>query len=1082
MYTELHCHGYYSLMDGYNSPLEIATIAKECGHRACSITDHGTLAAHREFQQACRQVGIKPILGQEAYISPTDRFDRRPIKKREDNVSIFNHLIVLAKTQQGLANLQAMNELAWTEGFYNKPRIDKELLTQYKDGLIVLSGCMNGLVSKAIERENPAEAKKWMQYFTDTFGEDFYVEIQPHNPPSLNAALTKLALEFGVRGVVTNDCHFTKPEERAAEEVMLILSTGPKESGKFYKDVQHLEFFDMLDALYPDRNISFAELDLFLKTESQVYDELIASGQADAAKLIEATEEITDKVQDYEFYEKLDLLPTIKIDLPDDTELYNQVKQGLIQKTLWFDEYEDRIKEELKVIADLKFSRYFLIVADIIRHAKSEGILMSPGRGSSAGSLVCYALDITQVDPIEHKLLFFRFLDPDRPDWPDIDMDFEDKRRHEIIDYVRTTYGHVANISTYEYFKDKKVLKQVARALRVPYGEVSVMAKTFDRFEEYEDQSTNLDTAIGKFHSKYPLVLHFAQKLRGKVTGAGLHPAGVVLSNKPIEQFVPVESRKDKATEERLPALVADLEGAESIGLIKLDFLGLKTLTIVSEALEMAGLGPADLPNSFNDPKVLNEYIKGHTVGIFQAEQSAYTKLLREMDEVDFTFKDLVASNALVRPGAMNTVGREYLVRRSGKEKVEYDHPSLKEITGETFGVLIYQEQLMQTAVALGGFTMREANKLRRIIGKKKDPIEFKPFEDKWMQGAGKLIGKQRAAKLWGDFQAHAGYSFNKSHAVAYSMLSYWTMWLKYYYPLEFITAALGAEKTASSNAKWSKLLLESKRLGIEILLPHVNLSDTKPKIHDQKVLLGLANVKFISEKTAAPLLKARPFNKYSELLDLSTTKNSGVSTRTLSALNALNAASFVDNPAKTVKHNLYEYIGIPSFTSTSFKHPERITSLENFDEQGAFVMQALVQKIKRGPGWARCDLLDETGTQGIFHKEQTQLAEGQYHTFLVASNSIIDWLTDDPTTVFARWLEADRLPGTLLLALSSRMTKAGKEMATAVWSDTSFQLTGTLIFPGTYAKLKQSLQPGRLIQPFIGETDDGSLMLKGID
>lgn len=1076
MYTELHNHSFYSLLDGLNSPREQAERALALGHGAVAITDHGTNTGHREMQVACAELGIKPVLGSEMYISPTDRFTRKSKKKSEQTTQAYNHIIVHAKSQTGLRNLQTMSAEAWETGFYYKPRIDWELLNEYGDDCIVLSGCMNGLVAKAIERGEQDEAQRLMRQFVDRFGADFYVELQPHNPIELNKPLAEIAAKFGTRVVVTNDCHYVNPADRDLEDMFLILGTSPKASGKRYDQVSHLPIMEMLEELWPDRTMSFAELDLYMKSESDVYDALVATGMpaAIAREAVESTAEIVAKVGDYEHYEGLDLLPKLDLDVSSSDTLRERTMQGLRKLGLTGQEYIERAEHELQVIADLNFDTYFLIVADVMDDAAELDVLVGPGRGSSAGSLVCYALGITDVDPIEHKLLFFRFLDPERGDWPDIDMDFPDDRRAEIIDRVRNRYGHVANISTYGYFKDKSSIKAAARALGVPYGQVEVMAKSIETIEDYRLLAKDSTTAVGRFHAKYPLVLKYAERLRGRVQSAGLHPAGIVVSEEPISNYVAVEHRTDEKTKERFAAIVADMHGAEEIGLIKLDFLGLKALSVIARAAKWAGV---KVPRTYTDQAVLDEYVRGNTVGVFQAEASPYTRLLSTMQDSTFTFDDLVASNALVRPGAMNTVGKPYLRRRSGLEEVSFDNERMREITEETYGVVIYQEQLMQAAMAFGAFTQAEANKLRKIVGKKLDAAEFKPYEEKWMANASIELGRERAVELWGDFQAHAGYSFNKSHAVAYSMLSYWSMWLKYYYPVEFIASSLAGEEKVTDNPKWSKLLLETRRLDIPVELPHVNSSDIKPIPREGRIALGLANAKYVGEKAAAKIIDARPFESYEHLQEVSQRRGSGISSRVLDSLHKVNGTKFSDSAAVDASEHLYDVLGIPSFDALEHKHPERISPLDEFVEQGAFVVQAFVQKVKRGKGWSQISLLDETGMVTVFHEEHTEIVQGKMYTMLIANNTIVEWLKPGKT-VFGRWLAADRLPGELLLEFSARQTKAGKTMATAVFSDEHFQLSSGLIFPAQYSKLQRSLKAGLLISPVYRQLDDGANMV----
>ncbi|NCW72895.1 MAG: DNA polymerase III subunit alpha, partial [Actinobacteria bacterium] len=465
-FTHLHVHSYYSLMDGLNSPAELAQAAKDAGQTALAITDHGTLASHRDMQIACKEIGIKPILGVEAYISPTDRFDRS--SKTDKSIQAYNHIILLAKNQTGLNNIHTLQELAWNEGFYHKPRIDREILNEYSEGIIVLSGCLNGIVSKAIEKEDYAEAKLLLKNFKKTFLDDFYVEVQSHNPKEINAKLLELADELGIKAVATGDAHFAKGEDRILEEAMLILSTSPKadKEADFEMSRNMKDMLDRFNYLYPDRRISFQDYNLFIQSREEIEADFNKAG-INRTDIYDNTMEIASKIEEYEFHRGLDLLPVPKTNA--DKKLAEMASEGLKRLSLDQDEvYVDRLAEELSVIKDKKFASYFLVVADMINWAKQNNITVGPGRGSAAGSLVCYALGITDVDPIKYDLLFFRFINPERNDFPDIDTDFEDRRRKEVKDYLKKKFKHVASISTFTYFKDKGVVRDAARVFMVP--------------------------------------------------------------------------------------------------------------------------------------------------------------------------------------------------------------------------------------------------------------------------------------------------------------------------------------------------------------------------------------------------------------------------------------------------------------------------------------------------------------------------------------------------------------------------------------------------------------------------------------
>jgi DNA polymerase-3 subunit alpha len=750
--------------------------------------------------------------------------------------------------------------------------------------------------------------------------------------------------------------------------------------------------------------------------------------------------------------------------------------------------YIDRIEEELSIIKDKSFASYFLVVADMVNWAKDNNIMVGPGRGSAAGSLVCYALGITDVDPIKYDLLFFRFINPERNDFPDIDTDFEDRRRKEVKDYLKKKFKHVASISTYTYFKDKGVIRDAARVFMVPLSDVNRALKQIDTFEDYMDSPNTKE-----FRLKYPEVTWLAEKLRGKIRSVGVHAAGVVVAKDDLRKFAPVESRADSDDDVsgRIPVVAYDMDTVADIGLIKMDALGLKTLSVIADTLksikDRSGkqINLSEIP--LDDSKVYKTLSEGYTKGVFQAEATPYTNLLIKMG-VD-KFEDLAASNALVRPGAMNTVGASYIKRKHGQEAVQYVHNIMKPFTENTYGVIIYQEQVMQACVHLGGMTWAEADKVRKIIGKKKDAKEFDQFKDKFIQGAEKHISKKEAQHLWHDFEAHAGYSFNRSHAVAYSMLSYYTAWLKTYHPLEFMFSILKNENDKDVRTEY---LIEAKRLGLKVLLPHINESDIYFSLQKDSIRFGLAEVKFISDSIANKIMEKRPYADYAEFIQKASVKGSGINSRAISALNAIGGAAFDDNLRDgKEKENYYEYLGIPTF---NLDLPPRIKSqarpISEFDDLGAFVMFGMVKSIKRGTGWARVELVDETGAIGLFHNEQTPIETGQMYFILVGDNRIAKYvkvqdITPDSTNTFVDFLYRKEYDldekEYMVVDFTPYKTKAGKTMAHIVLSDKDKNLTRAIVFSSLYKIALAKMREGMKCQVIISKLDDGTLNIKEI-
>jgi DNA polymerase-3 subunit alpha len=1082
-------HTHYSLMDGVATPEEYCKRAKNIGMQAIAITDHGALSGHRPMYRAAKAEGIKPILGIEGYITH-DRFDKRDKKERLGNPLdlIYNHIVILAKNQQGLENLNRLNELAWTEGYYSKPRIDFELLEKYKDGLIVLSACMSGLIAKALEFNEYAEAKRLLKWFKDTFKDDFYVEVMPHNSKELNNELLALADSMDIKSVVTPDCHHASTDQKVIQEIMLLLNTHAKltKDAKFEKSQKIDDVMKRLDYLYgEDRFMSFRSFDIHLLSYEEMKQAMSMQG-IKREDIYTNTIEIANKVEEYEIVSGLDLLPA-KIDDPHQG-LVDLVLKGMEQKGLYNKpEYRERMQEELDIIRDKNFSSYFLIVSNMLNWAKEQGILVGPGRGSAAGSLICYVLGITDVDPLEYGLLFFRFINPERNDFPDIDSDIADSRRDEVKSYLESQYKNVASIATFLMFKGKGIVRDVSRAFNIPLSEVNKVLKTVD---DWDDFITSKNAQW--FRLKYPDVVRYGEQLRGRIRGTGIHAAGVVTAKEPIFKYAPLETRSAPGSKERIPVVAVDMEEAADIGLIKLDVLGLKTLTVIDDTLKIIkkrhkiNIKLKEIP--LDDPKVYEMLSDGRTKGVFQCEATPYTNLLVKMGVSNLD--ELAASNALVRPGAMNTIGKSYLARKHGREITEHIHPIMQKFTKDTYGCVLYQEQVMQACVGLGGMSMAEADKVRKIIGKKKDAKEFDEFKDKFVTGASKHITPFKAEGLWHDFEAHAGYSFNKSHAVAYSMLSYWTAWLKYYYGIEFMYSLLKNEQDKDARTEY---LIEAKRMGIALKLPHINESDSDFKIEGNGIRIGLSAIKWISDNISSKIMARRPFNSYQEFYDFVFTKGSGVNSRSLAALDAVGALTFTDNPRdeKKIRESLYEYLNLPEFKTTVPQHYYAyIDEIEDFEETGVYILMGVIKNIKRGKGWSRVEIMDSTGLLGVFDDEETKIEAGKTYIIAVANNRImeavtIDDIKDSLSNPLIKFLNYKTLPYSgeeyYVVSFKSRTTKAGKKMANMIVADTSRDMKSIVIFPTKYSEGFMKCEPGKAKKMTFETSKDGTEILREV-
>ena len=1090
-YVGLHVHTHYSLMDGVATPEEYLERAVTLGMPALAITDHGTLSGHREFYRIAKEKGIKPILGIEGYMC-ADRFDKRDRAERKDPLdNVYNHIVLLAKNKQGLENLNKINEIAWTEGYFRKPRFDFETLEKYKEGIIVTSGCLSGIVTKAVELEEFAKAKKYIKWFKDTFKDDYYIEVMPHNPQQVNMHLMDLADEFGIKIVVTPDCHHSDKSQKEIQELKLILNTHAKleKNVTYEKSKKYNDMMTKLDYLYgKDRQMSFNKFNIHLLSGTEMLEEMQKQFFT-REDIFSSTIEIMNKIEDYDIKEHLNLLP-VQYKNPDQ-ELANLAFAGLEEKRLtssWLgnDIYELRLMEEIEIIRDKKFAPYFLVVSNMINWAKKEGIRVGPGRGSSAGSLLCYLIGITEIDPIEHGLLFFRFINPERNDFPDIDTDIQDSRREEVKDYLVRQYRHVASIATFLEFTGKGIVRDVSRVLNIPLSDVNKILKTVDTWDDFCNSRSTLE-----FREKYPEVEVYGEQLRGRIRGTGIHAAGIVTSKEPIFKHAPLETRSSPGSENRIPVVGVDMEEAEKIGLIKIDALGLKTLSVLDDTIKMieknhfVKINPLEI--DMEDSKVYEMISDGHTKGIFQCEATPYTNLIVKMGVKNLN--ELAASNALVRPGAMNTIGKDYVARKHGKQAVSYLHQILKPYTEDTYGCILYQEQVMQACVHLGQMSMSEADKVRKIIGKKKDAKEFDIYKERFITGASAYITPNQARDLWHDFEAHAGYSFNKSHAVAYSTLSYWTAWLKYYYPLEFMFALLKNEKNPDNRTEY---LIEAKRMGIPIKLPHINDSGKDFQIEGKGIRFGLTAIKYISDKIADKYIAARPFKTYKDVEDFTFTKGNGVNSRALAAMNAVGSLTFLDNPRNDnqIKENLYEYLNLPEFNINIPSHYHAfIQQVDEFEEKGSFILMGMIKSIKRGKGWSRVEILDKTGSVGIFDEEGTTIETGRTYLVLANDNRIISSVPVDEikqsSSALVKFLSYKQLPfkdeEMFVVAFKSRTTKQGKKMASMTLANTSRELKSILVFPTSFAKAYMNIKEGNSYKFVFGKTKDGTVTLDDV-
>lgn len=1089
-YTELHNHTHYSVLDGASTPEEYMKRAAELGLSHLAITDHGSTAGHREFQRQAKAHGIKPILGVEAYITP-DRFDRRTAANRQDGTGIYNHITLLAKDAQGLLNLEHINKIAWSEGYYHKPRIDISLLEDYHEGIIALSGCMSGMIAKPILKGFPDEAHGYAQKFKDILGDDFYIEVMESNSSELNQQLVAIAKKYGIKPVVTSDCHMARKEDLPLAEAMLVLNTKPKVRGEInYTHAAKLNALDAINYLYPERKMTFTDFELWLHTYEEHLFNLNKHGLDGEA--LDNTVEIADKIGDYPYFENLDTLP--KFNVPDaKADLREKVYAGLKMRGMDKDQVNiDRVEMELDVINSKGLADYFLIEKGFVDYAYENNILVGYGRGSAVSYLCNYCLGVTRINPMPYNLLPERFLSADREDPADIDTDLAIDGRYLVKANVQETYGNVSNIATIGYYRDKSAIKAAAKVFKAPFGETTKLTNKVNNIEEFDKHP---DTK--EYRVKFPNVVKMSKMLEGRIQNFGMHAGGIIVSKEPIENYAPVQTANDPSDEAAGRVAVAALDMTElaDMGFVKYDLLGLRTLSIVDDTMKLIKARHGvdiDIESIPLDDKNLYDMISaGHTAGLFQAEATASTNTIIDMGGVS-NFAELVASNALVRPGAANsTVGTTYI---EGKKtgNVSFIHEDIREVTEETYGAVLYQEQQLLLCEYVAGLTKAEANKVRKAISKK-IPEDLAVWKPAFLKGATEKIGAAKAQKVWKDLEASADYAFAKAHAVGYSMLTLLTAYLKYYYPIEFLVSSLNRMTTNKTDKMKSiRYLIEAKRLGIRVRLPHVNLSAADIEIQsDEKgdyIRLGLSQIKYISGKTASPLLAHRPFKNYNELYEMSKPgTGSGITKRTIGSLNAVGAAAFDDNPKTGLEsENYFTYLSLPTFDTKDIPPTmfAQFIELKDYTDDGVFVCMGIVGGDKKKPGWRLLDIVDETAAASAFVDPEDPIEVGGVYIFLIANNSVVryakteDVIMSEPDA-FQEFLEVNEFPELTegfarVVSFKSRTTRAGKKMADVVFCDENKEMISAVVWPSDFPMAYTKCKEGEVLEVGFQELDDG--------
>ena len=849
-FVHLHVHSHYSLLDGLAKIDDLIERTKELGMDTVALTDHGNLYGAIEFYKAAKKAGIKPILGVEAYVAPHGR-----LMKRAGIDEKRYHIILLAKNAKGWKNIIALVTKSNLEGFYYKPRIDRELLELHREGIIVLSGCYGGEIPKLITEKKFDEARASAVWFQKIFGNDFYLELQPHSP-DLHAPLLKLSRELGIPVVATQDVHYARHDDQTAHEILLAVQTSSKLDDE---DRLTLKEFDISFRPAEEMIELFKHIPEAIENTIRIAEQCdvtIELGKSKLPKFVPPDNEGTS----FEYMKAL-------------------VARGTpIRYPHMTPEIEARIAMELGVIEKTGFADYFLIVQDYINWAKEHGIVVGPGRGSAAGSIIAYILRITNIDPLKYDLLFERFLNPERISMPDVDTDFTDIRRDEVVAYVREKYGadRVAQIITFGTMAAKAAIRDTGRAMGLPYAFCDELSKLIPMKIDLEGDESFLKKSIEvipELNAKYKTdpqakqLLDAAQKLEGVARHASVHACGVVIAAEPLTNYMALQ--KAPQGEDAI-ITQAEMHAVEDLGVLKMDFLGLKNLTIIEKTLrlikELHGvtIDIDELP--LDDAKVFELFRSGDTTGVFQFESSGMRRYLKELKPTEL--EDIIAMVALYRPGPMELIPI-YIRRKHGEEEVSYLHEKLKPVLEKTWGVGIYQEQMMRIARDLAGYSLAEADTLRKAIGKKIKAL-LDEQEKKLIDGMIKNgIPQKIAREIWELFPPFAKYGFNRSHAACYAIISYQTAWLKAHYPVEFNASLFNVSGTDIDRINF--LVSEAKHLGIKVLPPDINMSMRDFSVDGPNVRFGLSAIKNVGANIVEFIIEERnkngPYSDFSNFL-----------------------------------------------------------------------------------------------------------------------------------------------------------------------------------------------------------------------
>lgn len=1034
-FVHLHLHSEYSLLDGSTRINLLPKRVKELGMDAVALTDHGNMYGAIAFYKACKDIGIKPILGCEVYISEKDMSIKDKSNKRY-------HLILLAENREGFKNIMKIVSIGYVDGYYYKPRVDKDVLRKYSKGIIATSACLGGEVQNLILNRDIEAAKSAALEYREIFGENnFFLELQDHGMPEqarVNRELINLSEELSMPLTASNDVHYLNKEDSKSHDVLLCIQTGKTVNDdsrmKFPSDKFYLKSPDEMAALFPDNKEA---LENTVKIAKRCNVEITFHD-------LHLPEFAVPEGYTHEDYLK-------KLAVDGMYERYENVS----------DEIKNRFEFEFNTIKNMGYVDYFLIVWDFIRYARKHEIQVGPGRGSAAGSLFSYCLGITDVDPLEFDLLFERFLNPERVSMPDIDIDFCYERREEVIEYVNRKYGdsHVAQIVTFGTMAARNAIRDVGRALDMSYAKVDYIAKQVPQALNMtlEKALEVSETFRGIYESEEDskLLIDMALKLEGLPRHTSTHAAGVVISKDELTEYVPL-TRNDK-----IIATQFNMIELEELGLLKMDFLGLRTLTVIRDAINLIKENEGKTINfddfNYNDPDVLKMFAKSETLGVFQFESSGMRAFLKELKPDEFS--DLVAANALFRPGPMKQIPK-FVASKHDKSKISYIHPKLEPILKSTYGCIVYQEQVMQIVQQIGGYSLGRADIVRRAISKKKMKVmeeERKNFiygnAAEGVCGAiANGVDEKAANEIYDLIIDFADYAFNKSHSVAYSVVAYRTAWLKYYYPREFMAAQIS---TYTNDIKQVSLYIEEiKRLGIEILPPNINYSFKNFTVENGKIRFGLKAVKNVGNNLIEVIVKAREKGSYKSLKDFVYRVNAiDKSALNKRAVESLIRCGAMDDFEGNRAQYLAIYEGILSSSSNTAKNNVmgQFSLFENQD------FKEDLPRLKDFPQKDKLDMEKEVIGMYISGHPLDPYREAIEKNSNINTNEIFEKYREN-------LLKRSRVRlGGILKSKKTMITKTNKMMAFAALED----LFGTIelvIFPNIYSNYKDLIEDENIV------------------